>query len=251
MIQGTQTIVPAGNPDPQAEKIREAVLETLRVDLEYWGRAGAGFILRETFSLHSEYPPYAATHHRRFAGSGIGRFGQDHGQSQPEIGRLGGDGIDAALSRQKTCLSNFKASNRTSPWPFLHISLNRPNRLRVAHLLKAVASQWSAECFGWASGDGLLARMQKSLPAESRFGSEREFTGFLTEQVDNGFLNEAKGRMGIVPLSETLFNLSPALGEFFIWSRKLGPIHDAAIAADGADARPGRAPGGNDARRDG
>ena len=120
----------------------------------------------------------------------------------------------------------------------------------MAHLLKAVASQWSAECFGWASGDGLMARMQKSLPAEARFGSERDFTGFLTEQVDNGFLREAKGRTGIVPLSETLFNLSPALGEFFIWSRKLGSIHDPAIAPDGADARP-QAPGGNDTRRHG
>ena len=120
---------------------------------------------------------------------------------------------------------------------------------RTTHLLKAIASQWTPERFNWASGDELLARMRKSLPAEAKFGSEREFTDFLMEQVDKGLLNEAKGRTGIVPLDETLFNLSPALGEFFIWSRKLGPIHDAAIAADGADAQP-QAPGGNDARRE-
>ena len=61
MIQGTQTIVPAGNPDPQADKIREAVFETLRVDLDHWGRAvGPASIRGQNPTPPFEHWPYPA-----------------------------------------------------------------------------------------------------------------------------------------------------------------------------------------------
>ena len=40
MSEGMQTTAPASSPDPKAEKIREVIFETLKVDLENWGKAG-------------------------------------------------------------------------------------------------------------------------------------------------------------------------------------------------------------------